>query len=380
MAFLEASSGRTATLRVASERDSAPRVVVHATLAELDSLAGPWSALAADAGGRGPFLGFDWNRAWAELFCGETRRLHVLAVRRGSELLGIAPWLVYEPRRWFEPRRIAFLGAELTAWDHLDVICAPGEERVVAAALYAHLFGASAPRWQRLELHGVRADSAFLFHLRECFEQDGKHIEARAGAFCPTRSLEGGGLLGSLTARRQKRLRYEQQVLERAGSLEHETRTQRDAEFPEALASLAALYRKRWGGDPDALRCVEAYARLAGPAHGLRVDLLRVAGRTLGGLLQLRRDDTLYLYLLAIDREPFPKRSVGDVLIGLALERAGAEGVRCYDFLRGGEDYKLQWSDGAVRNLDFTAYRPGAVVLAQLALARARELVKVAWR
>jgi len=66
--------------------------------------------------------------------------------------------------------------------------------------------------------------------------------------------------------------------------------------------------------------------------------------------------------------------------MGLALERAAGEGVQLYDFLRGAEDYKLLWSDGAERGLDFTAYRPSAALLAQLALARARELVKVAWR
>jgi CelD/BcsL family acetyltransferase involved in cellulose biosynthesis len=150
-------------------------------------------------------------------------------------------------------------------------------------------------------------------------------------------------------------------------------------EPPEALATFAAL-PQRWGGERDALRCVTAYASRAGSASGLRIDLLRLDGRALAGLLQIQRDDTLFLYLTAVDREAFPKLSVGNLLIGLALERAGAQGIERYDFLRGAEDYKLLWSDGAERGLDFTAYRPGAALLAQLALARVREMVKIAWR
>jgi CelD/BcsL family acetyltransferase involved in cellulose biosynthesis len=376
----EAVSQRAADVPANALHEPAVRVVLHESLDALCALEAPWRALAAQRPQHGPFLDFEWNRAWAELFTGERRRLHVLAIDRGGELLGIAPWVVSEPERARQPRRIRFLGAEHTACDYLDVLCAPHAERSVATALYAHLFGPSAPLWHKLELEGVRADSTFLFHLGECFEQAGKRIEVSAGIFCPTRRLGAEGVTSQLTARRQKKLRYEQGVLERAGPLTHATRHARDSELPAALETFAALYRKRWGGDRDALRCALAYARRAGSESSLRIDLLSLAGRPLAGLLQLQRGDALFLYLTAIDREAFPKLSVGNVLIGMALERAAAEGIERYDFLRGAEDYKLLWSDGAERGLDFTAYRPGVALLAQLAFARARDLVKIAWR
>jgi CelD/BcsL family acetyltransferase involved in cellulose biosynthesis len=376
----EAPSQRAADASPEAGCEPTARVVVHDSLAGLAELEAAWRGLASQPRVAGPFLGFDWIRTWAELFTGARRRLHVAAVHRGAELLGIAPWVVCEPERAAEPRCIRLLGAEHTACDYLDVLCAPHAERSVAQALYAHLFGPSAPRWHRLELQGVRADSAFLFHFGACFETAGKRIEVNAGIYCPTRRLEAGSVIARLPARRQKRLRYEQHVLERTGQLTLETRGAREPELAEAIAALAALYRKRWGGDRDALRCVEAYARRAGSASDLRVDLLRLDGRALAGLLQLQRGDALFLYLTAVDREAFPKLSVGNVLLGMALERAANEGVQRYDFLRGAEDYKLLWSDGAERGLDFTAYRPGAALLVQLALARARELVKIAWR
>jgi CelD/BcsL family acetyltransferase involved in cellulose biosynthesis len=380
LASLDAASSRSASVPAEASHESAPSVAVHATLGELAALAGGWRALETGRALHGPFCGFDWNYAWAELFTGGARRLHVLAVRRDGELLGIAPWVVQEPRRAWQPRRIAFLGSERTACDQLDVLCAEGAERAVAGALHTHLYGPQAPRWHRLELQGLRGDSLFLFHFRECFGRAGQHVELSGGAYCPTRRLAQEGVTPALSPRRQKRLRYERHALEREGCLGHETWTPRQAEFPEALATVAELYRKRWGGDRDALRCVEAYAQRAGSDGALRVDLLRLDERPLAGLVQLRREDALYLYLLAVDRDAFPRLRVGTVLIGLALERAAGEGIRLYDFLRGGEDYKLLWSDGAEHCLDFTAFRRGVALLGQLALARVRELVKVAWR
>jgi CelD/BcsL family acetyltransferase involved in cellulose biosynthesis len=64
--------------------------------------------------------------------------------------------------------------------------------------------------------------------------------------------------------------------------------------------------------------------------------------------------------------------------VGLALERAAKEGLGRYDFLRGGEDYKLRWADGAARDLDLIGTRrslPGWLALASASL---RELVKLA--
>ncbi len=376
----EAVSQRSAEAALVAERGPVARAVVHADLAAFAALEEPWRALVAQRPRPGPFLAFDWQRAWAELFTNGQRRLHVVTVHQGAEIVGIAPWVVSEPARATQPRCLRFLGAEHTAFDYLDVLCAPHAERAVAVALYAHLFGPEAPRWHRLELQGVRADSAFLFHLGECFAEAGKPVTVSAGIYCPTRGLDAGSVVERLSARRQKRLRYEQHVLERAGRLSLETRSAHEPEFDAALATLAALYRKRWGGDRDALRCVEAYARRAGSASDLRVDLLQLDGRALAGLLQIQRGNALFLYLTGVDREAFPKLSVGNVLLALALERAAGEGVQHYDFLRGAEDYKLLWSDGAERGLDFTAYRRGAALLVQLALARARELVKVAWR
>lgn len=83
---------------------------------------------------------------------------------------------------------------------------------------------------------------------------------------------------------------------------------------------------------------------------------------------------------MAVDRKAHPKLSVGNLLLGLTMDRAARHGIRTYDFLRGAEDYKLEWADGVESCLDFLAYRPGLAVTGHLALAGLRTVAKSALR
>ena len=63
--------------------------------------------------------------------------------------------------------------------------------------------------------------------------------------------------------------------------------------------------------------------------------------------------------------------------VAAELERAAKEGLRVYDFLRGGEDYKLRWADGASRDLDLIVLRRSLPAWLGLARSHLRELAKL---
>jgi CelD/BcsL family acetyltransferase involved in cellulose biosynthesis len=349
----------------------------------LAALAGPWRALHAACAPASPFLSFDWMRVWAERFCRGPRRLHVVAVRQAGRVVAIAPWCRVEGRHALAASRIEFLGGAVTAADHLDVLAEPAAVREVAALLCAHLFGPAAPRWHRLELRGFASESAFLFQLSRALDEAGRVFAVEAGSYCPTRSLQGDPEegLASLLSRRRKRLRYELSVLARQGAVEHVTRRSGEPELPEAARRLCELYRARWGEQAEPLiDFTERLAALAGDGPRVEIDLLEVAGKPVAGLLHLRSGDAIHLHLMAVDRTLDPRLSVGNLIVGLALERAAKEGLRRYDFLRGGEDYKLRWADGAARDLDLTLHRRSLPGWLALASARLRELAKLAVR
>jgi len=352
-------------------------------VAGLAALAEAWRALHAASAPASPFLCFDWVRLWAERFCHAPRHLHVVAVHQAGRLVAIAPWCRVEAARLLGASRIEFLGTAVTAADHLDVLAEPAAVRDVAALLHAHLFGAGAPRWHRLDLRGFAAGSAFLEQFTRTLDEAGRVFTAQAGSYCPTRSLQGDGEegLASLLSRRRKRLRYGLSVLARQGTVEHVTRHGGEPEASEAVRRLTALYRARWGAPAEPLiDFTERLTDLAGDDPRVEIDLLEVAGRPVAGLLHLRSGDVIHLHLMAVDRTLDPRLSVGNLIVGLALERAAKEGLRSYDFLRGGEDYKLRWADGAARDLDLCVHRRSLPGWLELASARLRELAKLAVR
>jgi CelD/BcsL family acetyltransferase involved in cellulose biosynthesis len=364
-------------------QQGAATLVVIDDAAGLAGLAEPWRALHAACAPASPFLGFVWMQTWAERFCRDGRRLHVVAIQQGGRVVAIAPWCRVAAPRALGTSRIEFLGSAVTAADHLDVLAEPGAAREVAALLHGHLFGPGAPLWHRLELRGFASDSLFLFHFARDLEEAGRVLRVEAGAYCPTRSLQGGSDegLASQLSRRRKRLRYELSVLARQGAVEHLTRRSGESEAKEAAARLCGLYRARWGEQAEALiGFTEALVGLGGECPRVEIDLLEVAGRAVAGLLHLRSGDAIHLHLMAIDRALDPRLSVGNLIVGLALERAAKEGLRSYDFLRGGEEYKFRWADGAARDLDLVVDRRSLQAWLGLAGARLRELVKLAVR
>jgi CelD/BcsL family acetyltransferase involved in cellulose biosynthesis len=350
---------------------------------ELDGIAEAWRALHAACAPASPFLSFDWMRIWAQRFCRGPRRLHVVALRQAGRLVALAPWCrVAAPHR-FAADRIEFLGTAVTAADHLDVLAEPAAVRPAATRLYAHLFGPGAPRWQRLELRGFAGGSAFLLHLARELDEAGRVFCVEAGGYCPTVGLQGGGGegLAGLLARRRKRQRYQLSVLAREGTVEHVTRRSGEPEAAAAFEAFAALYRARWGAQAeDVIGFTRQLVAEAGERPRVEIDLLEVAGRAVAGLLHLRSGEATHLHLMAVDRTLDPRLSVGNLIVGFALERAAKEGLARYDFLRGGEDYKLRWADGAARDLDLIAHRRSLAGWLALAGARLRELAKLAVR
>ena len=59
--------------------------------------------------------------------------------------------------------------------------------------------------------------------------------------------------------------------------------------------------------------------------------------------------------------------SVGNLLIGLCLQKAITENIAEYDILRGSEDYKFHWAIGGRRSLNVRVYQrrlPGFILIA----------------
>jgi CelD/BcsL family acetyltransferase involved in cellulose biosynthesis len=146
------------------------------------------------------------------------------------------------------------------------------------------------------------------------------------------------------------------------------------------LKDLFVLYDQRWGKAEKLSYFIDQFAARSEHRDWLQVDILRVNGRDVAGLVHLRYQNTLSMYLMAVDLTYEKSISIGNILVGLSIERAITEGFGRYDFLRGTEDYKFHWSNEGRRevHLSWCGRKPKPFLW--MAGRSVRALVKVAIR
>jgi CelD/BcsL family acetyltransferase involved in cellulose biosynthesis len=306
--------------------------------AQLESLGAAWDALADAAFGTTPFQRREWVLAWARHMAVETPC--AVTVREGRDLVGLLPaFLSGESPR----RSLSLLGAGVSG--HLDVLAAPGFERMVLDAIRGWLERARV-EWDTCVFDelGPRA------LLRDMGAPAGTRATIEPQSVCPVlRVTDEQPTLESAAPRRHcAKLRKARRHAERTGGLVHARGDHEDS--ADALRMLFALHAKRWElchepgvlGDPRVRRLHEEAAPTFAARGALRVYLVRVGGATAAVIYALREQRRLHMVLQGTEPS-LEQSSPGILAVGYAIEDALAEGVREFDFSRGAEPYKYAW-------------------------------------
>lgn len=214
--------------------------------------------------------------------------------------------------------------------------------------------GASRRRPRRVVLSGI--PESYLAALRQAPYRHAIRA-TRAAPFVDLRGLrqQGEAYLDRLSANTRYQLRRSRRRYEAAGELLLH-RAESIAEAGDFLSRLAELHQRYWTGrgrpgafaNPDFRRFHEALIERA--FAGGAIDLMRVSagGQALGYLYNLRYRGTVYAYQSGFDYAASDaQRKPGLTCHHLAIEKYLAEGAERYDFLAGGDRYKLSLSTGA---------------------------------
>lgn len=313
------------------------RAEVVAEAGALAALEAEWWDLFGRCPAATPFRSPAWLLPWWRAFAAGP--LRTVAVRRGAELVALAPLYLEEASR-----RLLPLGIGLS--DDLDALAAPDAGTDVGPAVLDAL--ARTGGWDVLSLEELGPGAAALAWGAPAGWSD----DVAPQSLCPILAWGGEAAdLGAVVpARKLRKLRMARRRAERRGATV-ETATLETA--PCHLDALFRLHAARWEGrgeagvlaDPS----VQAFHRDATPrlaaAGLLHATLLRIEGRVAGAFQGLRRGRTLYAYLGGFD-PAFAFESPGTVLMGHALDTAMAGGAGALNLLRGAELYKYEW--GAV--------------------------------
>ncbi len=337
------------------------RIEVIRSKEAMKAISKPWNDLLVNSRSNTIFLTWEWLFTWAEFFLREENLLFVLTIYKGKRLIGIVPWCIHKVRRGnLCFKQIEFLGTQGIGSDYLDVISQKGKEEEVAQSIYQFLFQEGASYWDCLKLQDIRSNSFFLLHLLNKIGEVGKHVEINAGAFSPVLILPNsyGEFWNGLSQNRREQFLRHQRLLKQKGSVEYKVVFPKMEAESKSLKTFLTLFNKNWNhiGEPF-YQFLEKFIARSKEKENVQIDFLKVNGIEVASLFQLRYSRTLSMYLMATDRSFYPKISVGNILIGLTIERAIKENIRVYDFLKGSERYKFHWSNSGNRSINFTFYQ-----------------------
>lgn len=298
----------------------------------LSSIIDDWAALYGRCSFATPFQRPEWLLAWIEAFAPQS--LFAIEVRHEGRLVALAPLLIY-PRNG--ERVLASVGGGVS--DYLTPICDPGREPDLLRAIW----DCTGEEWDVLELTDLPGDAGFI-KMRGL----ARFVQEHDSVSCLRLPGSTEELRKVFSKRQRANLRNAQSRMVRAGGGDFTTATLETT--PEFLDDLFKLHAARWSiaGEPGVLAegRIQSFHRACAPAllaaGFLRMDRLRVKGRTAAALYSLWDRGTVFCYLQGYDPE-FSAISPGTQLMCRVMQQAVQSGMQRFDFLRGQEDYKQHW-------------------------------------
>lgn len=326
-------------------------------------LAPEWTALLAESDANCLFLTWEWAFTWWK-HLGAGCKLHIVLVRRGGELMAIAPWVLRHGSFHELPPVPAFqfLGSGVAGSDYLDLIIRRGYEVQAVKILSECLIDSG----RALAFMRMRADGPAAT-LVDRMRQHRWRVWQGPQETCPFVSLRGQTFetyLASLGSEHRYAFRRKLTRIERRFAARFDL-TGSEVDRTKSLADLFALHDSRWHTRGDAgafstpaLRAFhDELSRVALAAGWLRLWVLRLDGKPAAAVYGFLYRRTFYFYQSGFDPD-FSRESVGLVTLGVAVRGAMEEGIDELDLLHGTERYKSHWASAARELLRFELYAP----------------------
>jgi CelD/BcsL family acetyltransferase involved in cellulose biosynthesis len=309
-----------------------------------------WTELLAHSSSDCIFLTWEWIHTWWKHLAGG-RKLHILAVRSGTDLIAIAPLASPFTKliRFARIRALEFLGTGSVGSDYLDIIARQGRENDALDTLVEYLLREKFV----LDLKQLAGDRSLVMQAAHRLEQHRwKRTEIPVN-ICPFIDLAGKtwtSFQEGLGPKHRYNFHRRLKNLHRAFAASFEHVSSEEQRGP-ALTTLVALHNKRMEerGGSDGLHSAELIGfheevtRLALVQGWLRLFVLTLNGDNAAAIYGFMYAKKFYFYQSGFDPQYAPY-SVGLVIMGLAIESAIKDCAEEFDLLHGDEKYKSLWA------------------------------------
>ena len=300
---------------------------------DFESIGGAWEEMLAHTAADTIFITPWWQRLWWRRYGGDAR-LELLSVRRGDDLLGIAPLMI-------SGDTLSFLG-DTDLFDYHDFLAREGCETEFYNALWEHI---SALDWRVLELKSLRESSQTLARLPALAQARGWQSQITQEDVSPFTNLQPSWdeYLMGLRKKDRHELRRKLRRLQNGGNARQYAHCEPQA-VADAMPEFFRLMRASSGDKDDFLTAdrerffrelaADLTARGQFKLFFLEVDDVRVAA-----CICFDYGGDFLLYNSGYDPE-YSALSVGLLNKALCIREAIESGKRQFDFLRGDERYK----------------------------------------
>ncbi|MBI4436484.1 MAG: GNAT family N-acetyltransferase [Candidatus Omnitrophica bacterium] len=332
-------------------------VRVIQTLREFYQVRGEWNALLDAAPRPNIFLTVEWLGSWWSVF-GRGNQLYLLLAYDKDQLVGGVPFYLTrrKMKKILSVRELRFVGTGgLVCPDHLTGLVAPGYEEAVIQKVKDFLVSIQ-HEWDTMMLRDIDVEDPFCRRLGEELKGSGRAlIEKRLGEVAPYVQLDGQGwdtYVASLKDSMQKNIRRRRTKLNR----EFQTtfvKAGNPSTLEQDMQNFMELHGKRRIsiGSADKFS-FEAYrlfhSRLAQELAGrgrLHLSFLELNGKRVAVQYGFEYQGRLFAYQTGFD-PAYKQSGVFQILMGYILEDCCKRGIREVDLLRGGENYKYDWTQG----------------------------------
>jgi len=317
--------------------------------------------------GNNIFLTWEWLSTWWKHF-GEGRKLLILHVEEGNEVLAIAPLMLskYRLPGFGSIKKVEFLGAQHSDYNNFIFL----KKEVECSNFIIDYLNDNVFDWDWIELKEI-PEPAEKTNLLETLFLDippKLRLKKRVCNLCPYISLPSSFnlLMNGLSKNlRQNLNKYLRRI---SGKHRIEVKKYDEAGFSvaQAMEVFIELHEKRWAfeGSPGAFKSKKDAFR------SFHLDVAKCfADKGWLGLYFLTADDEpvsvqytfeygqkMYYYLAGLDPQ-YLGYSVGNLLIMFLLKRCVEKGFKEYDMMRGDEPYKHMWTHTYKRNFEIRLVR-----------------------
>lgn len=313
------------------------------------------------------FSSWEWLYPWYRRIAPE-RELLILVARQRRRLTGLMPLCLNRLRSAGRTvRRISFLGETHVGSEYLDVVARIGFQKQVARAFARQLRGMRRD-WDLIDLLDVDSGTATLEELRSEFGPPEFELRVSPRNACPYESFSAGETFENFLPRTARKDNYSRRRswLRRQPGFRIET-VRQPSRVARPLADFFRLHALRWADDGGSQGIAgartEAFhrdaAELLAELGALRFYTLSVDGRALASVYAIAYRDKFLFYQSGYDPE-WRNKSVGLVLLGETFRDCIEAGCREYDFLRGTETYKLDWTTCLRRTVALRIFERGS--------------------